>query len=204
MWYIQLCEDDNTQVSVYDFAGRQLLGRNTEHIYYSIQEKCNEDYKILNNILEEHIIIWINNMPSNTVELYVYNYGIDNAIILLNKFNNSNTTKKYTNKTSRSLLFALLYNKFYISYVPSMHDTKYYTTTSTQKYNLLFSKIILIQRVWRKVLAYRNEVKKGTIYKEFSYLIDKINKEIIGEHPKRILIYLVNKFRKRVNMTLKL
>jgi hypothetical protein len=197
MWYIQLRDEEETLYSVYEFAGHQLLGRNTQLIYYSIRDKSCEDYKLLNNRLEKHILTWINNMASNTVELYVYNYGIDNAIILLNKLNNS-TTKKYTNTSSRSLLFALFYNSFSINYIPST----FYKTGSTQKYNYSLLKIIIIQRVWRKVLAYRKEVKRGTIENDFTYLVDKINKEITGDSAKRVLIYLVNKFRRRLSKTL--
>ena len=197
MWYIQIQEDD-TLYSVYEFAGNQLLQRNINLIYYSIQDKCCEDYKVLNNRLEEHIFTWINNMASHTVELYVYNYGIDNAIILLNKFNNSSTTKKFTNTTSINLLFALFYNKFSIDYI----TPTFYRTSSTSKYNYLLSQIIIIQRVWRKRLAYKNKIKKETIENDFTYLIEKINKEITGEPSKRVLIYLVNKYRRRLSKTL--
>lgn len=197
MWYIQIQEDD-TLYSVYEFAGNQLLQRNINLIYCSIQDKCGEDYKVLNNRLEEHIFTWINNMASHTVELYVYNYGIDNAIILLNKFNNSSTTKKFTNTTSINLLFALFYNKFSIDYI----TPTFYRTSSTSKYNYLLSQIIIIQRVWRKRLAYKNKIKKETIENDFTYLIEKINKEITGEPSKRVLIYLVNKYRRRLSKTL--
>jgi len=197
MWYIQI-HDDDTLYSVYEFASNQLLQRNINLIYYSIQDKCGEDYKVLNNRLEEHIFTWINNMASHTVELYVYNYGIDNAIILLNKFNNSSTTKKFTNTTSKNLLFALFYNKFSIDYI----TPTFYRTSSTSKYNYLLSQIIIIQRVWRKRLAYKNKIKKETIENDFTYLIEKINKEITGEPSKRVLIYLVNKYRRRLSKTL--
>jgi hypothetical protein len=197
MWYIQKLEDD-TLYSVYEFAGNQLLQRNINLIYYSIQDKCGEDYKVLNNRLEEHVFTWINNMASHTVELYVYNYGIDNAIILLNKFNNSSTTKKFTNTTSKNLLFALFYNKFSIDYI---HHTLY-RTSSTSRYNYPLSQIIIIQRVWRKRLAYKKMIKRETIENDFTYLIEKINKEITGEPSKRVLIYLVNKYRRRLSKTL--
>jgi hypothetical protein len=198
MWYIQQIHDDDTLYSVYEFAGNQLLQRNINLIYYSIQDICNEDYKVLNNRLEEHILTWINNMASHTVELYVYNYGIDNAIILLNKFNNSSTTKKFTNTTSKNLLFALFYNKFSIDYI----TPKFYRRSSTSKYNYPLSQIIIIQRVWRKRLAYKMKIKRETIENDFTYLIEKINKEITGEPSKRVLIYLVNKYRKRMSKTL--
>jgi hypothetical protein len=197
MWYIQI-HDDDTLYSVYEFASNQLLQRNINLIYYSIQDKCGEDYKVLNNRLDEHIFTWINNMASHTVELYVYNYGIDNAIILLNKFNNSSTTKKFTNTTSKNLLFALFYNKFSIDYItPTL-----YRTSSTSKYNYPLSQIIIIQRVWRKRLAYKKKIKRETIENDFTYLIEKINKEITGEPSKRVLIYLVNKYRRRLSKTL--
>jgi hypothetical protein len=197
MWYIQI-HDDDTLYSVYEFASNQLLQRNINLIYCSIQDKCAEDYKVLNNRLDEHIFTWINNMASHTVELYVYNYGIDNAIILLNKFNNSSTTKKFTNTTSKNLLFALFYNKFSIDYIPPT----LYRTSSTSKYNYPLSQIIIIQRVWRKRLAYKKKIKRETIENDFTYLIEKINKEITGEPSKRVLIYLVNKYRRRLSKTL--
>jgi hypothetical protein len=197
MWYIQIHEDD-TLYSVYEFAGHQLLQRNIDLIYYSIQDKCGEDYKILNNRLEEHILTWINNMASHTVELYVYNYGIDNAIILLNKFNNSSTNNKYTNTTSKNLLFALFYNKFSIDYIPPT----FYRTSVISKYNYLLLKIIIIQRVWRKSLAYKKNIKRLTIENDFTYLVEKINKEITGDPAKRVLVYLVNKYRRRLSKTL--
>ena len=62
--------------------------------------------------------------------------------------------------------------------------------------------IIKIQRAWRKVLEYRKTVKLGTIDNDFTYLIAKINNEITGEPAKKVLIYLVNKFRKRLSKTL--
>jgi hypothetical protein len=198
MWYIQKLEDD-TLYSVYEFAGNQLLQRNINLIYCSIQDICDEDYKVLNNRLEEHIFTWINNMASHTVELYVYNYGIDNAIILLNKLNNSSTTKKFTNTTSKNLLFALFYDRFSIDYIIT---PKYYRTSSTSKYNYPLSQIIIIQRVWRKRLAYKKKIKRETIENDFTYLIEKINKEITGEPSKSVLIYLVNKYRRRFSKTL--
>uniref|UniRef100_A0A6C0L8L5 Uncharacterized protein n=1 Tax=viral metagenome TaxID=1070528 RepID=A0A6C0L8L5_9ZZZZ len=198
MWYIQKLEDD-TLYSVYEFAGNQLFQKNINLIYYNIQDICDEDYKVLNNRLEEHILTWINNnMASHTVELYVYNYGIDNAIILLNKFNNSSTTKKFTNTTSKNLLFALFYNKFTIDYI----TPTFYRTSFTSKYNYPLSQIIIIQRVWRKRLAYKKKIKRETIENDFTYLIEKINKEITGEPSKRVLIYLVNKYRRRLSKTL--
>jgi hypothetical protein len=193
MWYIEICEDD-TQYSAYEFAGRQLLQKNIESIYYTLQDKCSEDYKVLNNILEEQIIKIINDMSAKTIELYVYNYGIDNAIVLLNRYNNTSKTKKYTNTSSKSLLFAVFYNRFVIEYIPCVID---YT-----KNNYPLPSIIKIQRVWRKMLADRKVIKRETVENDFFYLIDKINKEITGEPAKKVLVYLVNKFRRRLSKSL--
>ena len=62
--------------------------------------------------------------------------------------------------------------------------------------------IIKIQRAWRKVLEYRKAVKLGTIDNDITYLIAKIKNEIVGEPAKKVLIYLVNKFRKRLRVKL--
>jgi len=193
MWYIEICEDD-TRYSAYEFASRQLLQKNIESIYYTLQDKCSEDYKVLNNILEEQIIKIINDMSAKTIELNVYNYGIDNAIVLLNRFNNNSRNSKYTNSSSKSLLFAVFYNRFVIEYIPSVRD---YT-----KNNYPLPSIIKIQRVWRKMLADRKSIKRITVENDFSYLIDKINKEITGEPAKKVLVYLVNKFRRRLSKSL--
>ena len=193
MWYIEICEDD-TQYSAYEFACRQLLQKNIESIYYTLRDKCGEDYKVLNNILEEQIIKIINDMSAKTIELNVYNYGIDNAIVLLNRYNNTSKTKKYTNTSSKSLLFAIFYNRFIIEYIPCIRD---YTKNNYPLYS-----IIKIQRIWRKMLADRKVIKRETVENDFSYLIDKINKEITGEPAKKVLIYLVNKFRRRLSKSL--
>ena len=190
MWYIEICEDD-TQYSAYEFAGRQLLQKNIESNYYTLKDKCSEDYKVLNDILEEKII---NDMSAKTIELNVYNYGIDNAIVLLNKFNNTSKTKNYTNSSSKSLLFAVFYNRFVIEYIPSVKD---YTKNNYPLYS-----IIKIQRIWRKMLADRKVIKRETVENDFYYLIDKINKEITGEPAKKVLIYLVNKFRRQLSKSL--
>jgi len=192
MWYIEICEDD-TQYSAYEFAGRQLLQKNIESIYYTLQDKCSEDYKVLNNFIEEQIIKIINDMSAKTIELYVYNYGIDNAIVLLNRYNNTSKTNKYINTFSKSLLFAVFYNRFVIEYISVMDYTKN---------NYLLPSIIKIQRIWRKMLADRKVIKRETVENDFSYLIDKINKEITGESAKKVLVYLVNKFRRRLSKTL--
>uniref|UniRef100_A0A6C0K5X8 Uncharacterized protein n=1 Tax=viral metagenome TaxID=1070528 RepID=A0A6C0K5X8_9ZZZZ len=158
MWYIEICEDD-TQYSAYEFAGRQLLQKNIESIYYTLQDKCSEDYKVLNNIMEEQIIKIINDMSAKTIELNVYNYGIDNAIILLNRYNNTSKTNKYTNSSSKSLLFVVFYNRFVIEYT---------------KNNYPLPSIIKIQRIWRKMLADRKVIKRETVENDFYYLIEKI------------------------------
>jgi hypothetical protein len=193
MWYIEICEDD-TQYSAYEFTWCQLLKKYIEFIYYTLRDKCGEDYKVLNNILEEQIIKIINDMSAKTIELNVYNYGIDNAIVLLNKFNNTSKTKNYTNSSSKSLLFAVFYNRFVIEYIPSVKD---YTKNNYPLYS-----IIKIQRIWRKMLADRKVIKRETVENDFYYLIDKINKEITGEPAKKVLIYLVNKFRRQLSKSL--
>ena len=64
--------------------------------------------------------------------------------------------------------------------------------------------IIKIQRFWRKVLECRKEIVLGTIDNEIVYLIEKINKEIVGKSVKKVLIYIVNKFRSRLSKTLRI
>lgn len=195
MWYIQLC-NDNTYYPVYDFCCRQLIEKHIYSLYDSIEDKYSNDYKILDKYLKNQIITYINNIPTKTIELYVYNYGIDNAIILLNDLNNKNN-KNYINTTSFSLLFAIFYNRFTIKYI---QDNKPYNAIDNT--TIYLSKIIIIQRVWRKVLEYRKNVKIKTIIHDVTYLIEKINKEIDGEPAKKVLIYLVNKFRKKISKTL--
>lgn len=195
MWNIQITNNFPVS-SIYDFAGHQLLEKHIDAIYDSLENRCGEDYKILNNALEQHITAYINTIPERSVELYVYNYGIDNAIVLLNNFNN--TFKKYTNTASRSLLFAIFYNRFLIYYISVMDNS----IRDTLRPRRTIYAIIKIQRAWRKVLEYRKAVKLGTIDSDFTYLIAKINNEITGEPAKKVLIYLVNKFRKRLSKTL--
>jgi hypothetical protein len=50
-------------------------------------------------------------------------------------------------------------------------------------------------------LSHKNELKKLKAITEVNFLIDKINKEIDGEPAKKVLIYLVNKFKKRMSTT---
>jgi hypothetical protein len=52
------------------------------------------------------------------------------------------------------------------------------------------------------MLADRKSIKRETVENDFSYLIDKINKEITGEPAKKVLVYLVNKFRRRLSKSL--
>jgi hypothetical protein len=168
--------------------------RHIETIYDTFPRHSCEDYKGLNKDIEEHILEYINSLANKTIELYVYNYGIDNAIVLLNRFNNNSRTNKYTNTTSKTLLFAIFYNRFVIEYIPDILNYRNY------KYPLL--SIIKIQRVWRKMLANRKSIKRETVENDFVYLIEKINKEITGEPAKKVLVYLVNKFRRRLSKTL--
>jgi hypothetical protein len=198
MWNIQIVNNLDIS-SIYDLAGHQIHEKHIDIIYDSFEEKCCEDYKVLNNALEQHIVAYINNIPLKTVELYVYNYGIDKAIVLLNNrnYNINNASKnKYTNTSSKSLLFAIFINRFSIYYVSVMSNSK--------QSNYPTFAIIKIQRFWRKVLEFRKKVILGTIDSEIVYLIEKINKEIVGESVKKVLIYMVNKFRKRLSKTLRI
>jgi hypothetical protein len=199
MWNIQIANNLNIS-SIYDLAGYQLLEKHIDIIYDSFDEKYCEDYKVLNNALEQHIVAYINNIPLKTVELYVYNYGIDKAIVLINNrnYNINNASKnKHTNTSSKSLLFAIFINRFSIYYVVSV-------MSNSKQYNYSIFAIIKIQRFWRKVLEFRKKVILGTIDSEIVYLIEKINKEIVGESVKKVLIYMVNKFRKRLSKTLRI
>ena len=193
MWYIQLI-DASYNLSYHDFMGYQMHERHIEAIYDTFPQHSCEDYKELNKVIEEHILEYINGLANKTIELYVYNYGIDKAIVLLNRFNNNSRISKYTNTTSKTLLFAIFYKRFAIEYISNMLDYRNYKYPS--------SSIIKIQRVWRKTLAYRKSIKRETVENDFSNLIDKINKEITGEPAKKVLVYLVNKFRRRLSKTL--
>jgi septum formation topological specificity factor MinE len=69
MWYIQLSIlFDNLKNEI---LGSQLIDKYVNIIYDNIDVKYNEDYKILYNILEEHIIKYINNIKINKIELYI-------------------------------------------------------------------------------------------------------------------------------------
>jgi hypothetical protein len=207
MWNIRLLYDEHPS-SYYDYMGYQIYEKHVDILSGSLVYRSCEDYKELNRILEEHIVKYINEMPYNTVELYVYNYGIDNAIALLNRFNNN---KKYLNTSSKSLLFAIFYNRFSIFY---MSDKKHHGTVATVEDDgavetdgadastakQYYQSILIIQRFWRRML--RN--KKYVVDNEITYLIGKINKEIVGESVRKVLIYMVNKFRRRLSRTLRL
>jgi len=207
MWNIQIVNNLNIS-SIYDLAGHQIHEKHIDIIYDSLEEKCSEDYKTLNSALEQHIVAYINNIPLKTVELYVYNYGIDKAIVLLNNSNyniNNASKNKYTNTSSKSLLFAIFINRFSIYYVSVMsNNPKYKDVFDSKQSNYPTFAIIKIQRFWRKVLEFKKKVILGTIDSEIVYLIEKINKEIVGESAKKVLIYMVNKFRKRLSKTLRI
>jgi len=199
MWNIRLLYDEHPS-SYYDYMGYQIYEKHVDILNSSLVYRSCEDYKELNRILEEHIVKYINEMPHNTVELYVFNYGIDNAIALLNRFN---TNKKYLNTSSKSLLFAIFYNRFSIFYMTEQSDAVGAVgadgadASTSKRY---YQSILIIQRFWRRML--RN--KKYVVDNEITYLIGKINKEIVGESVRKVLIYMVNKFRRRLSRTLRL
>jgi len=195
MWNIRLLYDEQPS-SYYDYMGYQIYEKHVDILINSLVYRSCEDYKVLNRILEEHIVKYINDMPHNTVELYVYNYGIDNAIALLNRINNN---KKYLNTSSKSLLFAIFYNRFSIFY---MSDKKHHEADEADEADAkrYYQSILIIQRFWRRML--RN--KKYVVDNEITYLIGKINKEIVGENVRKVLIYMVNKFRRSLSRTLRL
>jgi len=199
MWSIQIAMNITNNSSC-EFTSLQIFEKHISCIYKSIESVDNEDYKILNNILQQHILKYINNMSANKIELLVYNYGIDNAILLLNNYNNDN--KKYTNTSSKSLLFIIFYNMFNISYITNYKNDNEITDCST-KYYPDYS-IIVIQRFWRKILSYRMETNKDKINSDITNLINKINNEIVGEPAKKVLLYLVNKFKRRISKTLRI
>jgi hypothetical protein len=199
MWYIQIAMNITNNTPC-EFTSLQILEKHIIYIYDSIQRISNEDYKILNNSLQNHIVKYINNMSAYKIELFVYNYGIDNAILLLNNYNNDN--KKYINTSSKSLLFIIFYNMFTICYITNYKNDNKKTDRLTKYYPDYA--IIIIQRFWRKILSYRMETNKDKINKDISNLINKINNEIVGESAKNVLLYLVNKFKKRISRTLRI
>ena len=201
MWSIQITMNiPKKSQNMYELTSFQILEKHISRIYDSIECISNENYKILNNSLQQHIVKYINDMTAGKIEFFVYNYGIDNAIILLNNYNNDN--KKYTNTSSKSLLYIIFYNMFSIYYITdyaNYNDTYLYLTKHYPVYA-----IIIIQRFWRKILLYKMETNKNKINNDIAALINKINNEIVGEPAKKVLLYLVNKFRKRFSRTLRI
>jgi hypothetical protein len=134
-------------------------------------------------------------MSFSKIELMVYNYGIDNAILLLNNY--VVNSKKHINATSKSLLFSIFISKFNLEFIVEY-------TTNNYNNNYVIFHIIKIQRFWRNILMNKN---KNTIYKvqkEFDYVLDKINKQIEETSVKNILIYIINKYRRRISTTLRI
>ena len=200
MWVIQLI-DDTTPSTLNNIAGLQMLETHIDKIYHSIEHKSCEDYKRLHCEVERHIVDYCNAMTASAVELYVYTYGFDNAIPLLHNYNNQNGIRndnRYLYTSSKSLLFAIIYNRLSIYYIQTpQHSLSLPQHTNYKGYH---HSILTIQRFWRKVLKHKRDV----IDNEITYLIVKINKEIIGESTKKVLIYMVNKFRRRLSKTLRL
>ena len=194
MWYIQLLNESKIN-SEYEFLGHQFIEIYIYDIYNSIEVKYNEDYKTLNIYLEEHIIHYVNNMSSSKIETLVYNYGIDNAIILLNNFVIDN--KKHINTTSKSLLFSIFISRFKLVFVIEY-------TTNNYNNNYVISHIVTIQRLWRNILINRKNLTNLKVIKEFDYVLDKINKQIKETSVKDILINIVNKYRRRLSTTLRI
>jgi hypothetical protein len=192
MWYIQLLDDSNFNYA-YDFLGYQFIEKCICDIYNSIDIKYNEDYKNIKKCLEEHIIQYVNNMSSSKIECMIYNYGIDNAILLLNNYVVNSV--KHINTTSKSLLFAIFINRFELKF-------KVEYTKNNYNNNYVISSIIIIQRFWRNILIKKNELTKLKVQKEFDYVLDKINKQIVETSVKNILIFIVNKYRRRISKTL--
>ena len=69
--------------------------------------------------------------------------------------------------------------------------------------NYIINNIVVIQRFWRNVLLHKKKLQVSKFLNDVNALIDKINKEIDGKPAKKVLIYLVNKFKKRMSTTLK-
>lgn len=194
MWYINMLIDTE-YISVYDFLGYQFIEKCICDIYNSIEVKYAEDYKKLNKCLEEYIIQYVNNMSSSKIECMVYNYGIDNAILLLNNY--VVNSKKHINTTSKSLLFSIFMSRFNLEFIVEY-------TTNNYNNNYLISSIVIIQKFWRNILINRKRITKYKVCKEFDYVIDKINKQIVETSVKNILIYIVNKYRRRLSETLRI
>ena len=194
MWYIQLLNESKIN-SEYEFLGHQFIEKYIYDIYNSIEVKYNEDYKTLNIYLEEHIIHYVNNMSFSKIETFVYNYGIDNAIILLNNY--VINSKKHINTTSKNLLFSIFKSRFKILFIIEYTINKY-----NNKYVIFH--IVKIQRLWRIILMHRSKITNDKVVKEFDYVLDKINKQIEETSVKDILIYIINKYRRRVSTTLRI
>jgi hypothetical protein len=194
MWYIQLLVDTNID-SAYDFIGHQFIEKHICNIYHSFEVKYNEDYKKLNKYLEEQIIHYINNMSCSKIDCIVYNYGIDNAILLLNNY--VINCKKHINTTSKSLLFSIFMSKFNLEFIVEYTIDKYNN-------NYIIYYIVTIQKFWRNILTNKSKITKFKIQKEFDYVLDKINKQIEEPSVKNILIYIFNKYRKKINGPLKI
>jgi hypothetical protein len=194
MWYIQLFNDIKID-SEYDFLSHQFIEKCICDIYHNIEVKHNEDYKKLNKYLEEHIVQYVNNMSSSKIELIVYNYGIDNAILLLNNYVVNH--KKHINTTSKSLLFSIFISKFNLEF------TVEYTTNNYNNNYVIFH-IVKIQRFWRNILMDKSKNAIYKVQKEFDYVLDKINKQIEETSVKNILIYIVNKYRRQISTTLRI
>jgi hypothetical protein len=194
MWYINL-SNDNKINSEYELLGHQFIEKCICDIYHTIEVKHNEDYKTLNIYLEEHIIHYVNNISSSKIETLVYNYGIDNAILLLNNY--IVNSKKHINTTSRSLLFSIFISRFNLEFIVEYTTNKYNN-------NYVISRIVTIQRFWRNILMNKRKITNLKVIKEFDYVVDKINKQIKDMSVKNILIYIVNKYRRRLSTTLRI
>ena len=134
-------------------------------------------------------------MSCSKIECVVYNYGIDKAILLLNK--HEINCKKHINTTSKSLLFSIFMSRFNLEFIVEYTIDKYNN-------NYIIYYIVTIQKFWRNILMNRNKITKYKVYKEFDYVIDKINKQIVETSVKNILIYIVNKYRRRLSETLRI
>ena len=194
MWYINL-SNYNKINSEYELLGHQFIDIYIYNIYNSFEVNYNEDYKTLNKYLEEQIVKYINNISSSKIETLVYNYGIDNAILLLNNY--IVNSKKHINTTSKSLLFSIFMSRFNLEF------TVEYTTNKYNNKYVIFH-IVKIQRLWRNILMHRSKITNDKVIKEFDFVLDKINKQIEEPSVKNILIYIVNKYRRRVSTTLRI
>ena len=192
MWYIQMLNESKIN-SEYEFLGHQFIEIYIYDIYNSFEVNYNEDYKTLNKYLEEQIVKYINNISSSKIETLVYNYGIDNAILLLNNYIVNG--KKNINTTSKSLLFSIFISRFTLVFLVEY-------TTNNYNNNYVISHIVTIQRFWRNILINKRKITNLKVIKEFDYVLDKINKQIEETSVKDILIYIVNKYRRRVSTTL--